>query len=345
MKKVLSIVIATMLFQTGAYAGSADWMAGYQNFSINQLVIPGTHDSAAYRVEQAIEQLSPDLDSIPYVPGWIQKSIATKWGVTQSESINRQALRGYRYFDLRLCAYGEQVYACHGVYTVPITEVLNDIVAFFDKTETRKEVIILDFNHFYSITPEQHAFVLNYLKSGLGSRLAGSGMSFSNRLSDFSNAGKNVIVVYHDNAARQMYRDIAWDPSLLPSAWPNKQKVADLKAFLIKNRQYVPPGGIGVTQLVLTPDRDTITKGLLWPPAPDSLREWSDSYNPEMLNWIEANPGLNAVPPSIVIQDFVDDRLVKYALTRNARISAGDAGKNPFHGVDASNDSSALRNR
>jgi hypothetical protein len=337
MKKLMSIGIAAMLLQTGAYAGSANWMAGFQNLSINQLVIPGTHDSAAYAVEETIRHLSPDVDGIAYIPGWVEKVVAARWGAAQSESISKQARRGYRYFDLRLCAYGSEVYACHGVYTVPIVEVLNDIAAFFSKTETRKEVIILDFNHFYGMTSKHHSFVLDKLKSSLGSRLAGSKMSFSNRLSDFSDAGKNVIVVYHAAAPRQTYRDIAWASSLLPSAWPNKQKVDDLKAFLTKNRQSVPSGGIGVTQLLLTPDQDAVIDGLKWwQSAPSSLREWSKTYNGEMLRWIETKAGLNAIPPGILIQDFADDRLVTFALTRNAKISAGAAAKNPFESTESS---------
>lgn len=316
-----------------AFAETYNWMSQYQNFSLNQLVIPGTHDSGAYRVEELIPGLSPDASTISFLPLWLQKGVAANWAVTQNESIGRQLWRGYRYFDMRLCGYGNTVYACHGVYTAPLATMLNDIESFFKSPDTSHEVIILDFNHLTAMSSANHGLVFKELKARFGSRLAGAGFNFSSKLSDFASAGKNIIVVYND-PIRSQYQDIAHDPSLLPSPWPDQRSVTGLENFLIKSKPAVPRGGMVVTQLVLTPDKNNVISSLLpFTNEPQSLLAWANTYNSSIIAWINTSGGTAAIPPGVVIQDFAANELVDYALLRNSQISIAAATINPFNPV------------
>jgi len=71
------------------------------NSRINQINIPGTHDSGSYNI---------DKDGLPILNlfrGW--------WGKTQNLDIYEQLIHGIRYFDIRIETNSDkEIYISHG---------------------------------------------------------------------------------------------------------------------------------------------------------------------------------------------------------------------------------------
>ncbi|XP_010271561.1 PREDICTED: PI-PLC X-box domain-containing protein DDB_G0293730-like [Nelumbo nucifera] len=99
-----------------------NWMSGLdpQKIHINQIVWPGTHDSATNKIGV--------------------RFISRPFAQCQSLSIYRQLIRGARVLDIRV---QENRRVCHGILmTYSIDVVINDIKKFL--AETQSEIIILE---------------------------------------------------------------------------------------------------------------------------------------------------------------------------------------------------------
>lgn len=83
------------------------------DFKLNELVIPGTHDSGTYGVS-ATSTIAPNQD----IPEWVNAvyalglsgllvmEVIAKWAKTQGYTIAQQLDHGIRYFDLRVVRSG-----------------------------------------------------------------------------------------------------------------------------------------------------------------------------------------------------------------------------------------------
>lgn len=85
MKKIFSILVFNLFFTCSVYASeNSEWMSGLSNsMPVSVVSIPGTHDSAAYKMNGASKLFTP-------------------WAKTQDKSISQQLEMGVRYFDLRV---------------------------------------------------------------------------------------------------------------------------------------------------------------------------------------------------------------------------------------------------
>jgi hypothetical protein len=89
--------------------------------------------------------------SLAKVFGPLAKSIIHSWSTTQSMSTEDQLKAGIRYFDIRVGAKSgtDELFAVHGLYGPTITSYLDDLYKFLDWHP--KEIVLLDFNHFYGL--------------------------------------------------------------------------------------------------------------------------------------------------------------------------------------------------
>lgn len=81
--------------------------------------------------------------------GNVGKAISARWSRTQDASLLEQLSTGIRYFDLRVIHRCEDslFYFVHGQYAKEVSEELFHIKSFLQ--DHPKEVVLLDFNHFY----------------------------------------------------------------------------------------------------------------------------------------------------------------------------------------------------
>jgi len=141
----------------------ANWMkelpSHLHEVPITQLSIPGSHDSGSFYLDSSSSTAPGEAKVINNLARRfprVTKRIVRNWSITQNLNIYEQLKRGIRYFDFRV-AYLEstkQFYVVHGLYGSLYSELFEEINKFL--TEYPKEILILDFNHFYGFTAEQH---------------------------------------------------------------------------------------------------------------------------------------------------------------------------------------------
>lgn len=303
----------------GAQAG---WMAAYSDVSLSSLVLPGSHDSGAYH--SAGIGISPDDSELSWLPPSLVP-VVENWGLAQTQSIGQQVQLGYRYIDIRLCADGDAVYTCHGVYMVPFNDIIGQLQTYLASADATSEVIVLDINHLYAMTPSNHAAVVQQLRTCLGQWAADPSMfpaGVDSKVGDFTSAGKHLIISYADDTTLQANPDLLWPQSIIDSPWPNLQLLWPLEKWLASNNSRAQSDQIFVHQAQLTPADANVVSGLLLPKIfPTSLQTFTSRYTPAEQRWMNTAKGVAAVGNGgVIIQDDVDSWQVNYAIAQNQHL-------------------------
>ena len=99
------------------------------------------------------------------------KEILCRWSMTQSLDISAQLKAGIRYLDLRVASMTgvTTLYLCHALYTGSVKQVIQDVAAFL--AQHPKEVVLLDFNHFYAMDDSQHLGLLDMMQEIFADKL------------------------------------------------------------------------------------------------------------------------------------------------------------------------------
>lgn len=102
---------------------NAHWMGDLlkknSKVTLNHLTMPGSHDAGMYTGHN-------------------------EWAKTQSLTIGNQLRAGARYFDLRVCKSGSELWTYHGpTYGGKLADILDDVAAFLDGSS--REVVFLKF--------------------------------------------------------------------------------------------------------------------------------------------------------------------------------------------------------
>lgn len=269
----------------------------------------GSHDSFTY-------SLNPSSPVANDEPEWMQtvgnipciKKIIYNWSVTQSWTATDQLNNGVRYFDFRLSQpddTSQPISVVHGLYGDSVSDILQEIDAFLNAHI--KEVVLLDFNHYYNISPTQHQQIVNEVLSLFGSKLCPSPPTINvNTLSltDCWNKGYQVIAFDHGND-NDLPPQI-WSGNYIQSPWANTDNVKDLLTYLenaLRNKeQYLPNGGFFVTQGIRTPNATDIVahplgtlKDAIAVPTTKDVVQWLK------LRGADLRPYMN-----VVIADFVE---------------------------------------
>lgn len=100
------------------------------------------------------------------------KKVMKKWSVTQNLTFREQLEGGIRYFDLRVSSKpdeaGQEIYFIHGLFGIKVWDGLMEINTFL--AHHPKEVIFLDFNHFYAMDHSHHVYLISRILDVFGSR-------------------------------------------------------------------------------------------------------------------------------------------------------------------------------
>jgi hypothetical protein len=117
---------------------------------LGTVVFPGTHDSASYGCEvdrgiapEAGELLNGVWELSADPSATLGRERVAAWARTQSRTIAEQLDDGVRYLDLRVVDREGELLTWHSVYSVPLREVLSELLAYAD--DHRREPIVLSF--------------------------------------------------------------------------------------------------------------------------------------------------------------------------------------------------------
>lgn len=287
------------------------WMENLPNEKqlcpLKDLVIPGSHDSGTFFLDQNMEigpDESPTIQTMGSVFGRIAKSVVYSWSVTQSMTIYEQLLSGIRYLDLRVAyrAESKQLHILHGLYGWTIDQVLEEVNRFV--ANFPKEIIILDFNHFYNMDPAAHERLADSLLASFSEIFRAPGKEGPNvTLHEMWGNGEKVIILYHDYGVIDAY-PCFWAPHLICSPWPNTSDRKLLMEFLNKQSAVssFPEDAFQVTQAILTPQTSTVLQNMT-----STLKDvLAMKCNSHVTGWLKALCGSKCHKFNIVIADFVE---------------------------------------
>jgi hypothetical protein len=312
---------------------NTSWMAdiapAIEDQKLNEIVLPGTHESGTYNIspssqyaddgnancrdianrdiENAIEDwlgstiahtveetLSPLIDTIC-------PRIQAEWSKSQSRSIYDQLTDGIRYIDLRVLSNGEQFQVIHSMVSTDIDTVLGDVKRFYQEASNSKEIVILDINHTYWMTPTLDSQLIAKIHSALTDssgqtmlipRCPDGGCSQPMDLTIKNlwgrSASQRVLVFYKDSTGDQSivaahpelwYRDGA--NSKIISNWPNTTSLDSLDAQLFRDawinqdiRDLQANGGFFGLQTIRTADEEVIKDSIttsIWENGADNV--------------------------------------------------------------------------
>ena len=269
-----------------------NWMSYFQNKSIHELVIAGSHDSFAYD----FKILGPNESGMPRIANLFIKL----WAKCQSKTIYEQLLMGIRYFDMRITKYNGEYYTIHSLIAIPVNQILHDILLFIDTFPTEK--IILDFNHLYIDDVKEFE---EYLKFQIGDKAVSN--NNDNIVAAIGTLDKPLFVFVDDDNTSFFNSDI------LKSFWHDTNDVNLLTTSMSEESK---EGLLRITQAILTPTQTDVLLGIfLFFIFPSSLKALTYKNKQRIYDYLE----LDIQNKNIIITDFVDENYVDLCIRENVR--------------------------
>lgn len=309
--------------QTYAAQDNSNWMAevSQQNVRfgetpLREVILPGSHDSGTGQLAVPGSPLDPSPDNFdlsnPVISAAAQaaKSTLKRWSQTQNLIVKDQLKEGARYFDLRVgpnqwynAWRGFQLQetnlrTMHGVYGESVDPILADIDSFLDAHP--KEIVILDFQHFYDMTNNSYDHLHQKLQSTFGDRIVPKSYGANVPLQTLWNNDKRVIILYgqdHQNTRPVVdlhtryaaeFDSWIWDRNtFLDDPWPNTTDKAVLKSKLNQAISDNEKSGnkLWKLQAVFTPDVGRIIAGTL-NIGHSSLHDLAQAANSNVMTWL-----------------------------------------------------------
>ena len=284
----------------------SQWMEKLPNEKkLKDLVIPGSHDSGTFSLDKNME-IGPDEPNLIRKFGKLVKPVVYNWSVTQSMTIYEQLRSGIRYLDLRV-AYrtadkNSEIRVLHGLFGWTIDQVLDEVNRFV--ANYPKEIVILDFNHFYKMDQAAHETLADTLLASFSEIFRAPGADGPNvTLQEMWGNEEKVIIIYHDYDVVDTY-PCFWPPHLICSPWPNTDDTNQLLEILNKQSEAssVSEDALQVTQALLTPQNLTIVKH-----ATSTLKDvLASKCNRQVTEWLKTLRGTKSHKFNIIISDFVE---------------------------------------
>ncbi|CAI9717994.1 PI-PLC X domain-containing protein 3 [Octopus vulgaris] len=245
----------------------ANWMsqlpASCHDLPLNSLAIPGSHDSFSSQLKEG--EIAPDCSELIRVAeklfGKAADKVIMSWSTTQNLDLGTQLEKGIRYFDLRV-AYNDSCndfQFVHGIYGPKIDCCMQEINSFLEKHQ--KELVILDFNHFYNVNPENHKRLLSMLSDIFGKKMCPFIGAANLTLNIAWEVNLQVVICYHHSLAAQ--QPIFWPGNAVQHLWANTDQLPKLiRAFEEEYRKGRPSDCFFNWQGILTPSISTVLQHL-----------------------------------------------------------------------------------
>ncbi|XP_017888040.1 PI-PLC X domain-containing protein 2 [Ceratina calcarata] len=283
-----------------------------KSLSIIYLAIPGSHNTMTYTINRR-NDVGPDepryVKALGRYVSFLSKPVIYNWSITQQKHVKDQLDGGIRYLDLRVATKptDKRIYFVHGLYGSRIYEPLQEIAQWL--SSHNKEIVILDFQHFYLFTEEDHRHLIDTIFRTFRTKLCPVMSTFNFLTLNRLNAEDHQVILIYRNIYAQNYSTL-WPSGLWRTPWPNTVNVNQLINFLdteLKARSVK----IGlVSQCLLTPDVSYVLKHL----CGTLQRDLVQSCQKAIISWINGKkPGEGGF--NIVIADFVDDNNFLFSKT------------------------------
>ncbi|KAK3610559.1 hypothetical protein CHS0354_008995 [Potamilus streckersoni] len=201
--------------------------------TVRIFIISGSHNSGTSDLDPtigiAVDQ-SKTLQSLGKCCCVIP--VIHRWSKTQNLSIKEQLEAGIRYLDIRIAVHPLNNDFCfvHGLYGGPISSAMDAVKTFLEKN--RKEIVILDFNHFYNMDLTDHENLLRQIISTFDAIIIHPVFIIEHdmTLTSLWNKKGRVIICYQNDISSAKY-NLFWPKNKMESRWPNKNSSEFLISF------------------------------------------------------------------------------------------------------------------
>ena len=232
------------------------------------------------------------------------KDFIYKWSVVQSMDATHQLKAGVRYFDIRIAVRPDngKLCICHGLFGHEMDTILAQILYFLE--EHPKEIIFLDFNHFYGMSDDNHEELIDCINAYVGHKMCPTQSTSDLTLETMWKNNWQVLTFYHYPNKQKEHLEL-WPGSAMTSPWPNEVGVSDLIKALeneYENKRPEQTNGFYVFQGVLTPDTSYVIKHLT-----DTIKKClCDKIAAPFVSWVsEKTAGPKGI--GVCILDYVEE--------------------------------------
>lgn len=219
-----------------------DYSQFIYNKPLNQVFLPGTHDSGTYHLENAIgrgQDISKDIGPLLKIPG--VGKIFKNWARCQYRTINEQLSDGIRFFDFRIVYRDSKkdFYLVHGLYAKSLREEL-EVIAQFLKTHP-EEIVIIQASHMdYMPKGEQsHQELISLIRQICGNLLAPASLTPQVTVGKLLENAKQLIFIYDASSTTAQQDPYLWQSYTLNSYWANSTNPLELKQKLDQHIQSI----------------------------------------------------------------------------------------------------------
>lgn len=291
------------------------WMSNLddrlRNIPVIYLAIPGSHDSMSSGISPS-SPVAPDssqlVKKLSSLCCYFNRFVY-RWCITQDLIITSQLNKGIRYFDLRVATKPSdtEFYFVHGLYGSKINGPLEEVNSFLNKNTC--EVVILDFQHFYNFTPDDHNRLITFISSLFKDKLCPLPWDISVVTLNWMRDNKySVIVIYRNSACESNNR--LWPGFRWPTPWPETTSISVMLKFLTKTLEHRRRNTGLVTQCVITPDVKFVIKN----PCGNLAKECALPCHNAIIPWLsDQKPGPNGI--NVVISDYININNAEFCKT------------------------------
>ena len=198
-----------------------------------------------------------------------------------------QLILGARYLDLRTCPKGKNYYFCHALYGDQVAPALKGVAKF--AKDHPKEIIILDFQHFYGFDNSKHRTMVDGIQHVFGSRLIPAPKADCTfpKIGELWRQNKNVLVIYSNGKGKGPLRNWRWNSDCLndhykSGGWQSTKSLKSAQAEKLRIRDMAK---FWKVQGVLTANESMLAEGFL-PGNPHTLMDIGGKLNGEMVKWL-----------------------------------------------------------
>lgn len=239
----------------------------------------------------------------------VAKPVIFNWSITQHDNIKEQLNGGIRYLDLRVAtkSRSNDIYFLHGLYGSEITKPLQDVADWL--FSHANEIVILDFQHFYSFTDQDHHRFIDKIQYIFRGKICPVSSRLNHITLQWLVVKKYQVFIIYRNVYAHNYTNL-WPSGLWRTVWPNTIYVNELIDFLNIELQGRSLEAAFVSQCLLTPNTSYVLKHL----CGTLQRDLVPLCQKAILSWInQKRPGRGGL--NIVIADFVSDNNFLFSKT------------------------------
>lgn len=279
------------------------------NLSINNIILPGTHDSGTSSITDK-SPFAQDATDIMKKINWMGPKTLAGLSKTQDKNIKEQLELGVRYFDLRVAPNpndNNELYFVHAKYGDSASIAIKDIKNFIESHD--REIVILDFQHLYGMNKDNYRNLMSLLRDNLKNYMAPAIRDTLNKttLKSLCDNNKRVIVSFKDSIYNEVFnldnddmktlifrRSASITSPWIDDEWNYKTLIPKLQLELDKK----PSNTLFVSQCISSFSNTRYVDNFM---RGKSIYDFTKNLNPEVIKWVKNNPTKNF---NIIMVDF-----------------------------------------